>query len=496
MGNVILVGAGPGDTGLLTLRGKQAIEQAEVVLYDRLVGEGILAMIPPAVLQIDVGKHSGSHPVPQEEINRLLLEHAQQGKRVVRLKGGDPYLFGRGAEELELLTEAGIAFEVVPGVTSALAVPAYAGIPVTHRDFCSSVHIITGHGARGIAPQIDYESLVRLRGTLVFMMGVAALPDICAGLREAGLDMSTPAALIENGTRSNQRKLVAAIGDLPEEAVWRSFHPPSVLIVGDVCRLSDAFDWFSRQPLHGMTVLVTRPKSAGGRLSALLREQGCGVIEYPCVRMQPVQQPLPDLAGYGWIVFTSAFGAQLFFQHLTEQEQDVRSLAGVKFAAIGSETARELTQHGIRADFVPAVFDAEHLADGLVRSVQAGEKVLLYRASAGTQELPATLHRHGIAVDDVAAYDTLYENAGAPRIRTLLEDGKIDLVTFTSASTVTGFVQSMEGLDFSTITSVCIGQQTARQAASYGMRVLVSEQATVRSMADLISQHAQLLNEK
>jgi uroporphyrinogen III methyltransferase/synthase len=261
-GSVILVGAGPGDPGLLTLAGKAAIENADVVLYDRLVGSEILALIPPTAIRIDVGKHKGRHTVPQEEIRQLILCHARAGKTVVRLKGGDPYLFGRGAEELEQVAREGIPFRVIPGVTSALAVPAYAGIPVTHREYASSLHILTGHGKEGNPPDIPYAELARLKGTLVFLMGLAAVDKICSGLILAGLPEDTPAALIENGTCANQRKLLATLATLPERSQAAAIASPALLVVGEVCRLAPVLDWTACLTLQTCQAIPTQTHEA------------------------------------------------------------------------------------------------------------------------------------------------------------------------------------------------------------------------------------------
>lgn len=488
-GSVILVGGGPGDPGLLTLRGREAIETAEVVLFDRLVGEEILALIPTGAEAVDVGKSSGSHPVPQEEINRLILEYVRQGKRVVRLKGGDPYLFGRGAEELEAVVEAGFPFEVVPGVTSAIAVPSYGGIPVSHRHMASSVHIITGHPRHGGESSIDYDGLVKLRGTLVFLMGVGALPELTAGLMAAGMAPETPAALVENGTRPGQRRLCSTVSGIAECAEAEGFGPPSVLVVGEVVSLADRLDWVSRRPLHGRTVAVTRPRSSAGTLAGMLRALGCGVVEYPCIRTEPL--PVPEacyraLGGYDWIVFTSPVGAERFFRELAERKIDVRFLAGVKLAAIGVKTAAPILERGILPDYVPDTYNAGSLAAGLLEGGKPGERVLLYRAREGTPALPEALTGGGFAVDDVAAYETLYESPEAGRMRDLLERGAVDAVTFTSASTVRGFARSLPGLALSGVTGVCIGEETAAEARSLGMRVLVSREATIESLTDRV----------
>ena len=258
-GKVWLVGAGPGDIGLFTLKGMEVLSQAEVVVYDSLVGQGVLAKVPSSARLINVGKRADKHTMPQEQINQVLLEEAQKGYRVVRLKGGDPFLFGRGGEELELLTANGIPYEVVPGVTSSIAVPAYNGIPVTHRDFCSSVHIITGHRRAGKEYDIDFQALVNAKGTLVFLMGIAALNDICQGLLNAGMDPEMPAAVLQKGTTSDQKRVVATVATLKEEVERQGIETPAIIVVGKVCRLSEEFGWYERLPLADWKVLVTRP---------------------------------------------------------------------------------------------------------------------------------------------------------------------------------------------------------------------------------------------
>ena len=319
-GKVILVGAGPGDPGLLTEKGKKAIAQAEVVVYDRLVSPAILSLMPESAEQIDVGKEASHHKVPQHQINQILLEKAQAGKRVVRLKGGDPFLFGRGGEELERLSEAGIPFEVVPGVTSALSVPAYAGIPVTHRDFCSSLHIITGHAKAGAKLTIDFEALKRTGGTLVFLMGVTALPAICQGLLDAGMEAEMPAAVIERGTTPRQRKLVSTLGALPQAAAEAKIESPAIIVVGKVCTLSEKFDWFDALPLKGREIVVTRPRERMGALSEKLRALGAAVTEYPCIETveraenPALDQAMDHLAEYRYLVFTSPAGPEIFLK--------------------------------------------------------------------------------------------------------------------------------------------------------------------------------------
>ena len=488
-GKVILVGAGPGDPGLLTEKGKKAIAQAEVVVYDRLVSPAILSLMPETAEQIDVGKEASHHKVPQHQINQILLEKAQAGKRVVRLKGGDPFLFGRGGEELELLSEAGIPFEVVPGVTSALSVPAYAGIPVTHRDFCSSLHIITGHAKAGAKLTIDFEALKRTGGTLVFLMGVTALPAICQGLLDAGMEAEMPAAVIERGTTPRQRKLISTLGALPQAAAEAKIESPAIIVVGKVCTLSEKFDWFDDLHLKAREIVVSRPRKRMGALSAKLRALGAAVTEYPCIEtVERAENPALDqamdrLAQYRYLVFTSPAGPEIFMKRLLARGRDARALAGLKIAAIGPKTAHVLTRFGLKADLVPAVYDSDHLAKAMA---EVAGPVLLCRASRGSDALPKIFSAKGIPFDDIPCYDTRYETPDAATILPLL--ARDTLVTFTSASTVEGFVKSLRDVDLSHVLGVCIGEKTAEKARGYGIAVRVAREATIESLINCIKE--------
>ncbi|MCD8355522.1 MAG: uroporphyrinogen-III C-methyltransferase [Clostridia bacterium] len=488
-GHVTLVGAGPGDPGLLTVKGRQALEKADVVVYDRLVGEEILELIPSEAERIDVGKQSSHHPVPQWQINEILLEKAKEGKNVVRLKGGDCFLFGRGGEELELLAQNGIDFAVIPGVTSALAVPAYAGIPVTHRDFTSSVHVITGHAKAGSALNIDFDALVRHKGTLVFLMSVASTPVILDGLMQAGMSADMPAAMIERGTLPEQRKLVANVGTLAQKMREAGISSPAILIVGSVCSLSNDFDWFDRLPLHGVKVVVTRPKQRAGTLTERLRKLGADVISYPCIETKtiwpnmPVVEALASIDQYHWLILTSPTGVDVLVQLLDAAEMDMRNLAHMKIAVIGAGTAKKLKEHGLRADYVPAVYDSVHLAEGLIRLVQEGERVLMLRAEIGTPELPELLAQACILFDDVPVYQTYYYNERSEELADMLAHGAIDYVTFTSASTVRGFVESLpENTNLTSFTALCIGPSTEKVAKAAGMHTITAANATIDAM--------------
>ena len=487
MGSVILVGAGPGDPGLLTQKGRQAIENAQVVVYDRLVSPAILSLIPKDAEKINVGKESSNHLVPQEEINRILLRKAQEDKRVVRLKGGDPFLFGRGGEELELLEAAGIPFQVVPGVTSALSVPAYAGIPVTHRDFCSSVHIITGHARAGAELHIDFEALRRTGGTLVFLMSVSSLPRICRGLLDAGMAPDMPAAVIEKGTCPGQRKLISSLEKLPQDAKAAGVKSPAIIVVGKVCALSFRFDWFDGLPMKGKTVVVTRPEDRSGTLTQRLRELGAEVVDYPCIRTvareenPELEEAMENLSRYRCLVFTSPAGPEIFFRRLRAAGRDARALSGLTLAAIGPKTAKAMERFGVTADLVPETYDSDHLAKAL-ETVEG--PVLLCRASRGSTALPEMLERKGIPFADVPVYDTVYAAPAPQKVDALL--GETLLVTFTSASTVRGFVESLPGRDLKNVIGCCIGKQTEAEAKKYGLATVVSQEATMESLVECI----------
>ncbi|MCL2578770.1 MAG: uroporphyrinogen-III C-methyltransferase [Oscillospiraceae bacterium] len=491
IGKVFLVGAGPGSGGLLTLRGKQVIEQADLVLYDRLVGREVLEMIPDSAEKMHVGKSCGRHRVSQDEINEMLVRCAGEGKQVVRLKGGDPYLFGRGAEELDAVLAAGIPFEVVPGVSSAIAVPAFAGIPVSHREFSSSVHIITAHRKKGAPPEIDYQSLVKCGGTLVFLMGIRTMSAVTEGLLSGGMDGKTPAALIENGTRPNQRSAVSTLAEISTVSRERGFSPPSILAVGEVCGLAGRMNWFERLPLCGVGVIVTRPRGRDD-LSRQLRELGADVIGFPCAQTAPL--PVPGevagrFAGQDWIVFTSTAGVGRFFETLREQAIDLRSLAQVKFAAIGSKTAGALAGFGIIADYTPETYSGEALAEGL--PLAAGRtRVMLFRAREGAPSIVSTLRERGFEVEDIPAYRTASGTQTACEIRGLVSGGNIRFVTFTSPSTVQGFVGALDGvvLDRAGLTAVCIGEETAAAARRHGLKIEVSKAATSEDMVKRILQ--------
>ena len=486
-GRVSLVGAGPGDRGLLTLRGRDLIEQAEVVIYDRLVSPEVMSLVAESAEKINVGKRKDHHPVPQGQINKIILDQALAGKNVVRLKGGDSFLFGRGAEELELLRDHNIAYEVVPGITSAMAVPTYAGIPVTHRDMTSSVHIVTGHAKAGAKVDIDYQALVAHRGTLVFLMGLAALEELMEGLIKAGMDPHMPAATIEKGTTSFQRKIVGTISNLAQTVRRDKVESPALTIVGRVVSLSRDMDWFTTKPLIGKKILVTRPKEKVGQLADKLRDKGAKVVEFPCIETHIVPEneefvrTMDHIGAYSYGVFTSPNGVEMFFQKLRDNGMDIRLLAGLKLAAVGQQTRKLLEDRGLVVDYMPKVYDSIHLGQTLVKEVDRQAKVLLIRGKKATSVLSSALEEAGIAYKNLMVYDTIYKNPMEDFLEDQMED--IDYAVFSSASTVEGFSQALP-MDFSKVKAVCIGNMTAEAARNKGMQVEVADQATIESLID------------
>lgn len=497
-GKVWLAGAGPGDAGLLTVRAKELLEESDVIVYDALVSLEVFGQIPPKKELIYVGKHKKHHTCSQDKIHEILLQKVEEGKKVLRLKGGDPFIFGRGAEEVEFLVKKGIPFEIVPGVTSATAVAAYAGIPVTHRDYVSSFHVITGHSRNDGKSRIEYDALVKAGGTLVFLMGVATLENICNGLIAAGMDRKIP-AVIEQGTNSTQKKIVSSLESIASEAKSKQIQAPAVIVVGHVCGLEKRFSWMEKRPLSGRLFLVTRPAEHQITLVRRLRNMGAQVIEMPTIRIHPVAEVTEFETALRnqiedkhekWMVFTSSIGVRIFFEKLAESCLDIRDILSgrVKIAAIGEATEKKLLEYGWRADFIPEEYCAETLGKELAKKITKGCSVRIFCARQGSKELLLPLHKQGVFVEDVPLYDTEYQIYGDERIqiKESFEKGRIDAVTFTSASTVRGFVRTMRDLDFTMCKAVCIGRQTAKEAAKYGMQIQIAKQSTMDSMIELI----------
>ena len=443
---VYLIGAGPGDPGLLTCKGRDILASADVIVYDYLAAEELLANARPDAERIYVGKIAGNHAMAQGDINKLLVRKAMEGKTVARLKGGDPYIFGRGGEEALELFEAGVPFEVVPGVSSAIAAPAYAGIPLTHRAFSSSLTIITGHEDPSKADSAhDWNALARSGSTLVILMGMKNLPEITKKLLLAGMPGSTPAALVNWGTTLRQRSLATTLEDLPAAAVREQYANPSIIVIGHVATLREKLGWFERQPLFGKTIVVTRAREQASASAALFSRLGARVIQFPSIRIEPMpsyaelDQAITVLSSFRWVIFTSANGVRFFRMRLDALGLDARAFAGVRLAAIGPATARALADMGLRADFVPESFVAESVVQGLLARGMNGARVLLPRAMEARDVLPRALREAGASVDVVPAYRTVPSQEGKEEVLEALESGGIDCVTFGSSSTVRNF---------------------------------------------------------
>jgi uroporphyrinogen III methyltransferase / synthase len=437
-GRVYLVGAGPGDPALMTARALELIARADVILYDRLVPEGALAPARADAQLVYVGKRPGADSIGQPEIEHLLVEHASAGSTVVRLKGGDPFVFGRGGEEAEGLRAAGIDFEVVPGVTAGIAAPAYAGVPVTHRETASAVALVTGHEDPGKdEPALDWSALAAFPGTLVLYMGVRQLPAIADRLVAAGRPADQPVAVVERGTLPDQRTVRATLGTVAERVAEEEVRPPAVTVVGDVAALADRLAWLERRPLHGRAIAVTRARAQASELAARLRELGARVVEAPAIRIRPLAGATPDLSGYDLVCLTSPNGVALLFERLRAAGADARALAGSKVAAIGPGTAAALQAHGVSADLVPERSTAEGLVEAL-REVPA-RRALIARAREARDVLPEALRERGTQVDVLELYETEAEPMDG---EALTAARAADYVTFTSSSTVRFFLKS------------------------------------------------------
>jgi uroporphyrinogen III methyltransferase/synthase len=474
-GVVYLVGAGPGDPGLMTARSLALIASADAVFYDRLIPPGALAGARADAELIYVGKQPGVQSVPQEEIGARMIEAAQAGHSVVRLKGGDPFVFGRGGEEGEALREAGVEFEVVPGVTAGVAATAYAGIPVTHRDDASAVAFVTGHEDPAKAETaLDWDALAAFPGTLVFYMGVKRLAENAAALIAAGRDPGQPAAAIERGTMAGQRTVEATLGTIAEAVEREGVGAPALIVIGRVAARRQQLAWLERRPLNGRRIVVTRARAQASGLAATLRDLGAEVVELPAIRIQArldapeVRDTAAMIGDYSLVCLTSPNGVRLLFEALTEAGQDARALAGTTVAAIGPGTARALAEHGIGADVVPERFVAEALVEALAGIEVEGRRVLIARAAEARDILPEALRERGAEVDVLALYETVREEPSDEAIEAAQE---ADYVTFTSSSTVTNLTAVLGDRFPAAARVVSIGPVTSEAARAAGLRV-------------------------
>ncbi|MGQ9746088.1 MAG: uroporphyrinogen-III C-methyltransferase [Dissulfurimicrobium sp.] len=500
-GKVYLVGAGPGDPGLLTIKGKKIIENADVIIYDRLASPRLMSFASPDAERIYVGKRIGLHAVSQEEINKLIVQKAFEGKMVCRLKGGDPFIFGRGAEEAQVLVKAGIPFEVVPGVTSAIAVPAYAGIPLTHRAHTASVAFITGHRKLDTEEaDVDWEGLARGVDTLVFLMGMKNLPHIVTELIKYGRSPDTPAAVINWGTTPFHRSVIGTLKDIEGKVKDAGFKPPSIIVVGDVVRLKDEIDWFETKPLLGKRVLVTRTREQASALCAMLEEKGAYTIELPTIAtIEPddqdmLDQAISNLSSFDWMIFSSENAVHFFFRRLFSLGLDLRSLSNVKIAAVGPGTANCLASLHLKTDLMPQHdFRAEGLLDAFKTLDINGKRILIPRAEKARDVLPEGLKALGADVRAVFTYKTI---APEPDIRIIeeLEENSVDIITFTSSSTVKNFFnlipQKLRDALLKKATIACIGPITSKTACDLGIKVEIEpRQFTLDALVTAIESH-------
>ncbi|MEW6218251.1 MAG: uroporphyrinogen-III C-methyltransferase [Thermodesulfobacteriota bacterium] len=504
-GKVYLVGAGPGDPELITVKGLRFLAQAEVVVYDYLANEELLAHAPQGAERIYVGKRGGvHHACSQEEINAILVDKAAAGRQVVRLKGGDPFIFGRGGEEIEALVAAGIPFEVVPGVTAAVAAATYAGIPITHRGCTSTVAFVTGHeDPTKPDSQIAWDKLATGIGTLVFFMGIKNLSSIMARLEANGRDPATPVAVVRWASTPEQQTVVGTIRDISDRVREAGLRPPAIIVVGEVVSLRDRINWFERRPLFGKRIAVTRSRAQASELVRQLEELGASCFACPTIEMRPpaswqeLDTELDQVSSYDWLVFTSANGVELFMSRLLERGQDVRSLAGPRIAAVGEKTGQALAQRGLRPDLIPEVFQGEGLVASFVGQGIAGQRFLIPRAQEAREVLPEALVAAGAQVRLVPVYRNVRPQGQEEELRRRLAGKQIDLVTFTSSSTVRNFLAMLQpaGPDelaqlMAGVQVASIGPVTSATARQAGLPVHIEPpQATIEALVACIVRH-------
>jgi uroporphyrinogen III methyltransferase / synthase len=494
-GKVYLIGAGPGDPGLLTLKAKSCIAQADVVVYDYLASPSLLAHASENAQCIYVGKKGGDHTLTQDKINQLLVEKATQGLRVARLKGGDPFVFGRGAEEAQELLAAGVAYEVIPGVTSAIAAPAYAGIPVTHRDFTSFVCFITGHEdpARENS-RMQWDIFAKADATLVFLMGVKNLENIVTHLTAHGKPADTPVALVQWGTTPQQQTVTGTLKTIVEKVRQAKLTSPAVIVVGPVVSLRKELAWFDKTPLFGKKIVVTRARAQASGLREDLTRLGAQCIEIPTIRIQPpadgtpLRKAIDRIREYDWVVFTSVNGVKFFFDTLFGMGKDVRILGHLKFACIGPVTKERLADFGIISDILPETFRAESVVAAFSGADIQGKQVLLPRARKARTILPEELTRMGAAVDEVTAYETVLETDAGATLLDLLNKKQVDAITFTSSSTVSNFMSLLSPDQANLLTGVTIasiGPITSDTARTFGLEPAVeADPYTIAGLVD------------
>lgn len=499
-GKVYLVGAGPGDIGLMTIKGLRCLQRADVVVYDFHINAQILNFVKQNAEFIYAGKRGGHHAMTQDEINEALLDRARQGKIVCRLKGGDPFVFGRGGEEAEVLANGGIPFEVVPGVSSVIAVPACAGIPLTHRDYVSSFAVVTGNeAATKPGSSLDWSCLARGHETLVFLMAVKNVAAITEALIAAGKPADTPAALVRWGTRPDQQTVTGTLGDIAQAVRQSDMQPPAVMVVGEVVKLRQALQWYERKPLFGHRVLITREYSADYEP---LEERGAEIFEFPTITVVPpssyseLDKAIERVETYDWLVFTSANGVRYFMERLLQKDRDIRDLAGVRICAVGSKTAEEVAMFGVKVELVPDEFSAEGLVEAFAqfyppgKGLLKGVRFLLPRAERAREVFPEKVREEGGKIDTPAAYRVAKPEKHGKLLKRFLMEGRISVATFTSGATFTNFIDMMgsDALPFlKNVAIAVIGPVTRKTVEKRGLKVeIMPQEATIRAMVEEI----------
>ncbi|KIL36398.1 HemD protein [Cohnella kolymensis] len=510
-GKVYLVGAGPGDPKLITVRGLEALQRSDVVVFDRLAGPQLLNHARPDAERIYVGKLPDRHTMKQEDINQLLVDLALQGRTVTRLKGGDPTVFGRVGEEADLLRRNDISYEIIPGITSAISVPAYAGIPVTHRDLASSFSVITGHESPDkLDRSIQWDKVTNATGTLVFLMGVSKIGYISEQLMKHGRAPATPVALVQWGTRAEQKTLVGTLRDIERKVKEADFQPPAVIIVGEVVRQRETLAWVEDRPLFGQRVLVTRARSQASELAAKIDELGGEPYEFPVIEtrapkasatINAIRKALADAEAYDWVMLTSVNGVEFFFHWLDRFSIDIRRFHKAKFVAVGPKTSAALAARGILADLLPENFRAEGMLDRLDGLVKPGQKALLPRGDLARELLPNELKAMGAEPVEIDVYETVFAAPQDLWLPEMIANGEIHFITFTSSSTVHNLLQALRQLGIEdpaaalqNIEIACIGPITARTAEQNGLHVtVVPEDSTIDGLVQALADRRRIL---
>ncbi|MBN1376126.1 MAG: uroporphyrinogen-III C-methyltransferase [Dehalococcoidia bacterium] len=489
IGKVFLVGAGPGDPALITIKAIKCLQKADVVIYDQLVAPQLLGYTSPQAERIYVGKSGDKHTAEQDEINLMLAQLARRGKIVVRLKGGDPFVFGRGGEEADFLCKNALPFEIVPGITSAIAVPAYAGIPVTYRGISSSLAIVTGHeDPRKSTSSINWRGLAAGVDTLIFLMGMQNLALITDKLVECGKPPDTPVAVIKDGTLPAQVIVKGSLQTIAAQVRKKRITAPAVIVIGNVVKLSERLNWYPKLSLFGRRVLITRAGLQSADFEAQLFERGAVPVKFPMIEIKAIKRnskldtAIKQLGSYDWIIFTSVNGVDIFFQRLQKHGLDARALSGTKIGAIGPATSRLLENRGVVADYIPVVYTAQGIVDGIKSQSMQGKRVLIPRADIADDELVQGLTRMKAKVDNIHVYRTVRPEYDVRQFKKLVLDKEIDIITFTSSSTVKNFIAVLNSKEIAKIRAIiaCIGPKTAMTASNAGFRVnIVAKKQTL-----------------